>query len=432
MLSNIWDTITDGVSNVGSAVGNGLETVGEYAGQGLSHAFDRLQDPEFQQQLQLFGAAMSDDNTRYQSALNSYDARRQEIAKQKREDMQRAQQREEKLADLKEGRQYSEQQDYLKGFTPESVQAFRETGDQSVLVKNPVKAEFRTAEGNDGHTYRIQIDPITGMDVEGGIREIVDYAAPKAADNGTWTIQGGYKINNKTGEMIKLDGDEGDNGTPTMRTTSGGKPIPAGYDENGNIYYQSTNANYVTDSNGMPMLAAEVGKLDPMDPTKRQALQKKVDDEEVAYLAPAKASSDMAKTAQKLLDSKNLNRAYGTIDSQTFTFRDGTADVEALRDQLSGQVFLSQRQQLKGQGQITDYESARAEASLTVATNPKSSEKAVRQALKDLIELDKAIQDRISRGVDSEGNPVRHRRPRDPLAQQSKGFDKTQVQIRRN
>lgn len=103
--TSMWDGIVDGISNVGSAVGSGLETAGDYAGKGLSHAFERLQDPEFQQQLQLFGAAMSDDNTRYQSALNSYDARRQEIAKQKREDMQRAEERTWKLDDAKTAHQ---------------------------------------------------------------------------------------------------------------------------------------------------------------------------------------------------------------------------------------------------------------------------------------------------------------------------------------
>lgn len=175
--TSMWDGIVDGLGNVGSAVGSGLETVGEYAGQGLSHAFERLQDPEFQQQLQLFGAAMSDDNTRYQSALNSYDARRQEIAKQKREDMQRAQQREEKLSDLKEQRQYSEQQSYLSNFTPESVQAFKETGDQSVLAR---AKQFRKEEDRSGNVWEVEVDA-AGNDVDSGVRRIVDYAAQKEA-----------------------------------------------------------------------------------------------------------------------------------------------------------------------------------------------------------------------------------------------------------
>ena len=175
--ASMWDGVLDSISKAGSAVGSGLESVGEMAGSGLAHTFERLQDPEFQQQLQVFGAAMSDDQVRYQGALNAYDKRRTEIANQKREDMQRAEARQQKLDDLKEQRGYSEQQNYLSNFTPESVQAFRETGDQSVLSR---AKQFRKEEDRSGNVWEVEVDA-AGNDVPEGVRRIVDYAAQKEA-----------------------------------------------------------------------------------------------------------------------------------------------------------------------------------------------------------------------------------------------------------
>lgn len=99
-LSKAGSSVMDTLSSAGSAVSEGVQS-------GLSHTFEKLQDPEFMQQAGLLSAVMSNDQGRYQGALNSYEKRRTEIARQKREDIQRAEGREWALSDAKDAHQRS-------------------------------------------------------------------------------------------------------------------------------------------------------------------------------------------------------------------------------------------------------------------------------------------------------------------------------------
>lgn len=91
----------DFLSKAGSAIADGASSVGSALGSGLAHTFTALQDPEVQANLRVFSAAMSDDQDRYQKALNAYDARKTEIARQRREEQMREEDRKWKLEDLK-------------------------------------------------------------------------------------------------------------------------------------------------------------------------------------------------------------------------------------------------------------------------------------------------------------------------------------------
>jgi hypothetical protein len=59
--------------------------------------------------------------------------------------------------------------------------------------------------------------------------------------------------------------------------------------------------------------------------------------------------------------------------------RQGQSRIEALK----GQAFLSAREALKGGGQITDFESKRAEAAMARLQDPGIGEKEYRTALKE-------------------------------------------------
>lgn len=152
----------DFLSKAGDSVMDSLSNVGETVGNGLSHVFEKLQDPEFQQQAGLFAAAMSNDQGRYQNALNAYDQRRQQIAAQKREDMQREQARKEKLEDLKNQREYDalvreqgyERQDSLRMQDREWQLADKET-DRAFQAANRAPRQSRT-QVIDGVLYEEQ------------------------------------------------------------------------------------------------------------------------------------------------------------------------------------------------------------------------------------------------------------------------------------
>lgn len=193
-LSKAGGTVMDTVGDVASSVGNMAQT-------GLTHTFEKLQDPEFQQQLGLLSAVMSDDQNRYQGALNAYDTRRAEIAKQKREDMQRAESRQWKLEDAKRDREWStEDRDmgYSHDFKKLEVQdGYQTTRDKTLhqygLEDKAVDHSYGVARDNNTHnnnlsrdshqqTIRNQDTVFNGSDHESQKRFIsgVDYeAAPE-------------------------------------------------------------------------------------------------------------------------------------------------------------------------------------------------------------------------------------------------------------
>lgn len=89
----------------------------------------------------------------------------------------------------------------------------------------------------------------------------------------------------------------------------------------------------------------------------------KIEGEEIAG-APAviQMAQDIDSQVQSLKTDPYLPRMLGPIDSRLPNVSSDAARVQAKIDQLKGGAFLQARKMLKGGGQITDFESERAEA----------------------------------------------------------------------
>lgn len=92
------------------------------------------------------------------------------------------------------------------------------------------------------------------------------------------------------------------------------------------------------------------------------------------------------RTTKQLLSNPSLPNIYG-YTGKLPTMTDESRKAEALRDQLSSQQFLQQRQLLKGSGAITDFEGQKAERAASIATNPNADPESVKDALNQIIEV---------------------------------------------
>lgn len=217
--------------------------------------FDRITSPEFLAAAQAFSGAM--DNTsgtgrdRYEKGMSAYAQRKADIEQQKRQDAMVKQQREQQLTDVADQRSWQEKQAFENQlwniYTPESVQSYKQSGNMSALVKRPEQLTFVNQVGPDGATYAVAIDPYTGQAVEGVQPRMVS-AAPQRVGSGDtqdWTIQGGYKINKRTGEIEKLSGTDGYDGitlndgqvanNPGMYELADGTLVKVEVSANGNL-----------------------------------------------------------------------------------------------------------------------------------------------------------------------------------------------------
>ena len=216
---------------------------------------DRISSPEFLAAAQAFSGAM--DNTsgtgreRFEKGMSAYAQRKADIQQEKRQDSMIKQQREQQLSDTTDQRSWQEKQAFENQlwsiYTPESVQAYKQSGDMGVLVKRPEQLTFVNQVGQDGATYAVAIDPYTGQAVEGVQPRMVS-AAPQrmgGGDTQDWTIQGGYKINKRTGEIQKLEGTDGYSGitlndgqvanNPGMYEMADGTLVKVEVSANGNL-----------------------------------------------------------------------------------------------------------------------------------------------------------------------------------------------------
>lgn len=73
-----------------------------------------------------------------------------------------------------------------------------------------------------------------------------------------------------------------------------------------------------------------------------------------------------------IIKHPSLESAVGPIAGRLPSISGGARDFDERVEQLKGQAFLAARQALKGGGQITDFEGARAEAALVRASQAKS------------------------------------------------------------
>lgn len=156
-----------------------------------------------------------------------------------------------------------------------------------------------------------------------------------------------------------------------------------------------------------------------VDVTPKQNYQERYDQALGAEEGKAKAEqrsqlstqSAAAQNAIRLVDSilehPSLDAAVGPIQGQLPSFRAGTRDFDERVEQLKGQAFLQARQELKGGGQITDYEGQRAENALVRASQAKSEEdfKAAMMEFRDAIVRGYQILEQQAGGAPS-GAPI--------------------------
>lgn len=192
----------------------------------------------------------------------------------------------------------------------------------------------------------------------------------------------GRLFNENTGEWITAPGSE-NGGMPKKALTT-----VMLRDPQGNI----TVGQVDSAGNLEPSLLKEgysvVGPGDKAFDTKFGAESGKLAAENINSL-PVKSAS--AQNAVRLVDSilahPSLPAAVGPVDGRLPSFSAGARDFDERVDQLRGQAFLQARQELKGGGQITDYEGQRAEAALVRASQAKGEDefKAAMLEFKDAI-----------------------------------------------
>ena len=112
--------------------------------------------------------------------------------------------------------------------------------------------------------------------------------------------------------------------------------------------------------------------------------------EAIVSAAGAKKDVEYAITLiDDLLKDPDLNKVVGPIQGAMPNVTAGAVRVGAKIQRLSGQAFIAARQMLKGGGQITDFESKRAEAAYSLLSNTRLSDEDYRKAL---IEFKDAVQ----------------------------------------
>lgn len=90
------------------------------------------------------------------------------------------------------------------------------------------------------------------------------------------------------------------------------------------------------------------------------------------FEAQGPSVTDAIAQTDAILKHPSLQSAVGPIAGRLPSITGGSRDFDERVEQLKGQAFLAARQALKGGGQITDFEGARAEAALVRASQAKS------------------------------------------------------------
>lgn len=104
--------------------------------------------------------------------------------------------------------------------------------------------------------------------------------------------------------------------------------------------------------------------------------------EAAVQAAGAKKDVDFAiQLVDDLLNDPALDKVVGPLQGALPNVSADATRVQAKIDRLSGQAFIAARQMLKGGGQITDFESKRAEAAYSLLMNTRLSDEDYRDAL---------------------------------------------------
>ena len=112
--------------------------------------------------------------------------------------------------------------------------------------------------------------------------------------------------------------------------------------------------------------------------------------EAAVQAAGAKKDVELAiSMVDDLLKDEALDKVVGPLEGALPRVSGPAVRAQAKIDRLSGQAFIAARQMLKGGGQITDFESRRAEAAYSLLMNTRLSDEDYRAAL---VEFKDAVQ----------------------------------------
>ena len=180
-----------------------VKSVADKVGSGLANA---SQNPGLLDSLRAFGASVGNDKQGYESAMNSYTQRLDQNAQQ------RAKQQQEAVRAQRE-QEAKDQQAYIdnlyKVYTPESVQAYRGTGNRALLVENQSVVNARNKDTREEQQQQLQTTKVN-HDME-------------HADSQLAQAQERLKMDNKRYGAVTVDGAEYD--APGQYTTPTGQDI---------------------------------------------------------------------------------------------------------------------------------------------------------------------------------------------------------------
>lgn len=189
------------------------------------------------------------------------------------------------------------------------------------------------------------------------------------------------------------------NASGRMQGMSGLVPTDQGY-----AYRKPDGSTgFLTGDDGKPLMPVS---LLNQDPTRQGAVAQARAHGTETGKATAQAQFEAPKelaTADQMLatidavgNHKGLDSAVGWIQGRLPVIGEDATDFKAKLDQLQGQLFLQAYQTLKGGGQITEVEGAKAEAAMAALTRAQS-EGQFKSALKDLRDVVVASKGRIEK-----------------------------------
>ncbi len=151
-------------------------------------------------------------------------------------------------------------------------------------------------------------------------------------------------------------------------------PVP-GLDENGNLVYlqprqDGSMARFSTPDGITPLSPYQKS----YDKAAGQSAGKAKGEAETKFKGAAPGLENSIRLVDEVINHPSLESAVGPIQGRLPSFTSGARDFDERVEQLKGQSFLAARAELKGGGQITDYEGQRAENALIRASQAKSEE----------------------------------------------------------
>ncbi|MCK7142573.1 hypothetical protein L8P30_09950 [Enterobacter asburiae] len=289
-----------------------------------------------------------------------------------------------------------------KGYQPVDIQRYIETGDTTDLITNKGKyvpfgegavinnltGDIKRAEPTNVNTFQTGYQEINGTlfvgtpDEKGHVKLSPANKAQIAAYQGqqaTGGEDGSENLNNQNAGYVGF------------RVGTNNKPMESGQvDANGNPLYFGADGSSLVNSQGYLVAPQQVTNKGA------QATQK-------ANNADITLLQQQNDTLKRLRDSGVLGDIYGPVDQYTAQLspNEKIRKALALRDQIGGDLYLSARQRLKGQGQISEGEANQAKKSMSILANPSISGKDAADEIQRLIDQNDSTIKRLNSGSGS-------------------------------